>query len=61
MPSVQMDGLDRILNSWDALQREFPVMKRDLREDLGEQMLSGGQRDQRRQWTDIFLYAENRD
>ena len=43
MPSVQMDGLDRILNSWDALQREFPVMKRDLLEDLGEQMLSGVQ------------------
>lgn len=43
MPSVQMDGLDRILNSWDALQREFPAMKRDLLEDLGEQMLSGVQ------------------
>lgn len=40
MPSVQMDGLDRILNSWDALQREFPAMKRDLLEDLGKQMLS---------------------
>lgn len=40
MPSVQIDGLDRILNSWDALQREFPAMKRDLLEDLGKQMLS---------------------
>lgn len=40
MPSVQMDGVDQLLASWDALQREFPAMKRDLLEDLGKQMLS---------------------
>lgn len=43
MPSVQMDGVDQLLASWDALQREFPAMKRDLLEDLGKQMLSGVQ------------------
>lgn len=43
MPSVQMDGVDQLLTSWDALQREFPAMKRDLLEDLGKQMLSGVQ------------------
>lgn len=43
MPGVQMDGLDQLLASWDALQREFPAMKRDLLEDLGKQMLSGVQ------------------
>lgn len=43
MPSVQMDGVDQLLASWDALQKEFPAMKRDLLEDLGKQMLSGVQ------------------
>lgn len=43
MPSVQMDGVDQLLASWDALQKEFPAMKRDLLEDLGKQILSGVQ------------------
>ena len=40
MPSVQTDGLDRILASWDALQRDFPAMKRELLEELGRELLS---------------------
>lgn len=40
MPSVQADGLDRLLSRWDALQREFPAMKRELLETLGRQMLT---------------------
>lgn len=40
MPSVQMDGLDQLLASWDTLQRDFPAMKRELLEALSKEMLS---------------------
>ena len=43
MPSVQMDGLDKILADWDALQREFPTMKREVLKELSLQMLSNVQ------------------
>ena len=40
MASVEASGLDRILESWDEILRDFPEMKRKLLEDLGKQMLS---------------------
>lgn len=40
MASVEASGLDRILESWDKLLRDFPEMKRKLLEDLGKQMLT---------------------
>ena len=40
MQSVDTQELDRLLDSWDQLPRDFPAMKRDLLEELGKQLLS---------------------
>lgn len=40
MQSVDTQELDRLLDSWDQLLRDFPAMKRDLLEELGKQLLS---------------------
>lgn len=37
---IRTDGIDRLLQSWDQLLKEFPSMKSDLLEKLGQQMLS---------------------
>lgn len=40
MQSVDVSGLDQLLDAWAALQRDYPDMKRDVLEDIGNQMLS---------------------
>lgn len=64
MPSVQMDGLDHILASWEALQREFPTMKRELLAEIGKDMLSSVQREipgtgTVRGWQERYIGSQN--
>lgn len=40
MQSVDVSSIDKILKSWDKLLKEYPQMKRELLEDLGQQMLT---------------------
>lgn len=39
MQSIELDGLDRLLDGWESLQRDFPGMKRELLEELGRSLL----------------------
>ena len=39
MQSMELDGLDRLLDGWESLQRDFPGMKRELLEELGRSLL----------------------
>lgn len=64
MPSVQMDGLDQLLASWDTLQRDFPAMKRELLEALSKEMLSRVQGEipgtgTVRGWQDRYIGSKN--
>lgn len=40
MQSIDLSDLDRLLDSWDRLLRDFPALKRQLLEDLGEELRS---------------------
>lgn len=40
MQSVELSGLDQMLEAWDALQRDYPELKRDMLDDIGKQILS---------------------
>ena len=64
MQSIEMSDLDRILNIWDELLREFPAMKRDLLEDLGKKLLSGVRGEIRgtgtvQSWQERYLGSKN--
>ena len=37
--TVDTSGLDRLMESWDALVRQFPEKKRDLLEQVGTRLL----------------------
>lgn len=39
MQSIEMSDLDRLIESWEALLRDYPGMKRELLEELGKQLL----------------------
>lgn len=45
MQSIELDGLDRLLDGWESLQRDFPGMKRELLEELGKQLLDDVRRE----------------
>ena len=40
MQSVEYSGLDRLIESWEALLQDYPGMKRELLEKLGAQLLA---------------------
>ncbi len=59
-----MSGLDRVLDRWDELLRDFPAMKRQLLEDLGKQLLSGVRGEIRgtgtvQSWQERYLGSKN--
>ena len=39
MQSIEMSDLDRLIERWEALLRDYPGMKRELLEELGKQLL----------------------
>lgn len=59
-----MSDLDRLLDSWDKLQRDFPALKRQLLEDLGKELHSevrgkiGGDGDVQG-WQERYLGSRN--
>lgn len=40
MQSIEYSDLDRLVDSWEALLKDFPGMKRELLEKLGRELLS---------------------
>lgn len=40
MQSVEISGIDQLLESWDRLIQDYPAMKGDLLESLGEKLLA---------------------
>lgn len=40
MQSIDVSSIDKILEGWDKLLKEYPQMKRELLEDLGQRMLA---------------------
>lgn len=64
MQRIDTNDLNRILEAWDELLREFPAMKRELLEDLGEELLSGVRSEIRgtgtvQSWQERYLGSKN--
>lgn len=64
MQSIECSDLDRLVDSWEALLKDFPGMKQELLEELGRDLLTDvrgkiGGTGTVQEWQDRYLGSKN--